>query len=283
MPRILIMSDSTCDLPAAWIRQHDIRIVPTYVQFGQESLADDGVQLRRTEFYERLAASSTLPTTSAPSVGQTLEVMSQALDDADHVIAFTAPAELSAIYSIFHLAAEQLAPERVTIIDSRMVTMGLGWQVIQAAELAAAGHPPAEIEAAVRAMQPRTDVWAALDTLEYLRRSGRVGWAAAFVGELFHIKPIVRLHDAVVSSVARVRTSQNAFRALVTLAHEAAPLERLAILHTNNIERARELVAALTDIHPQGDVPVVDVTPVIGVHVGPRGLGLGLVRKQVQE
>ncbi|NLF77227.1 MAG: DegV family protein, partial [Chloroflexi bacterium] len=181
MPRILILSDSTCDLPAAWIRQHDIRIVPTYVQFGQESLADDGVQLRRTEFYERLAASSTLPTTSAPSVGQTLEVMSQALDDADHVIAFTAPAELSAIYSIFHLAAEQLAPERVTIIDSRMVTMGLGWQVIQAAEMAAAGHPPAEIEAAVRAMQPRTDVWAALDTLEYLRRSGRVGWAAAFV------------------------------------------------------------------------------------------------------
>lgn len=283
MSRILIMADSTCDLPAAWIRRYDIRIVPTYVQFDQESLADDGVQLRRTEFYERLATSSTLPTTAAPPLGQAIEVMSAALEDADHVVALTAPADLSAIFNIFHLAAEQLAPERVTLIDSRMVSMGMGWQVVQAAEMAAAGHAPEEIEAAVRAMQPRTDVWAALDTLEYLRRSGRVGWAAAFMGELFHIKPIIRLHDAVVSSVARVRTSQSAFRALIDLAHKAAPLERLAVLHTNNIDRARDLVDALTDIHPQGEVPIVDVTPVIGVHVGPRGLGLGLVRKQVQE
>jgi DegV family protein with EDD domain len=283
MSRILIMTDSTCDLPADWIRRHDIRIVPTYVHFGQESLADDGVQLRRTEFYERLATSSTQPTTAAPPVGQTIEVMSQALADADHVVGITAPADLSAIFNIFRLAAEELDPARVTLIDSRMVSMGLGWQVVQAAEMAAAGHTPAEIEGAVRAMQPRTDVWAALDTLEYLRRSGRVGWATAFVGDLFRIKPIIRLHDAVVSSVARVRTSHSAFRALVDLAHKAAPLERLAVLHTNNIERARDLVDALTDIHPQDEVPIVDVTPVIGVHVGPRGLGLGLVRKQVQE
>ena len=283
MSRILIMSDSTCDLPPEWIRRYDIRIVPTYVHFAQESLADDGVQLRRTDFYRRLAASSIRPTTAAPPLGQTVEIMAQALEDADHVVALTAPAELSAIFNIFRLAAEQLAPERVTVIDSRMVTMGLGWQVIEAAEMAAAGSTPAQIEAVVRAMQPRIDVWAALDTLEYLRRSGRVGWAAAFVGDLFRIKPIIRLHDAVVSSVTRVRTSQNAFHALVDLAHQAAPLERLAVLHTNHLERARELVAALADIHPQGDVPIVDVTPVIGVHVGPKGLGLGLVRKQTQE
>lgn len=280
MPRIRIMTDSTCDLPPDWIRQYDIRVVPTYVQFGTESLADDGIQLTREDFYTRLVSSDAHPTTSGPPLGQTLDVMARALDSADHVVGITAPAGLSVIYNTFRLAAEQLGPERVTLVDSGQVTMGLGWQVITAAEMAEKGAAPDAIKSALLAIQPRVDVWAGLDTMQYLRRSGRVGWATAMVGDLFQIKPIIRMHDSVVSSVTRVRTAGRAFAALVDLARRAAPLERLAIMHTRNLDGARELVAALSDLRPtHGEIPIVEATPVLGVHVGPNGLGLGIVRQ----
>ncbi|MBI5957655.1 MAG: DegV family protein [Chloroflexi bacterium] len=279
MPRTLVMTDSTCDLPPEWVRRFDIRIVPTYVQYGLESLADDGVQLTRTDFYRRLATNEALPTTSAPPLGQTHQIMAQALDDADHVVALTAPAKLSGIYNTFRLSAEQLGRERVTLIDSGMLSMGLGWMVITAAEAAQQGAEPVEIKKAVANMGPRVDVWAALDTVEYLRRSGRVGWAAAMMSQLLQIKPVIRLYDSEVTALTRVRTSQRAFDTLVELAHKAAPLERLAVLHTNNLPGARRLAETLADIHPAHEPVMVDVTPVIGVHVGPNGLGLGIVRQ----
>lgn len=283
MPRILVMTDSTCDLPLAWVRRFDIRMVPTYVQFGMESFADDGVQLKRSEFYQRMAAAPMHPTTSAPPPGQTHAIMAQALKDADRVIGITAPAKLSGIYNTFRLAAEQLGPERITLIDSGTLSMGLGWLVIIAAEMAQSGATPKAIKSAVEKTRSRTNVWAALNTLEYVRRSGRVSWAAATVGDLFQIKPVIRLYDGEVTSVTRVRTSQRAFQALVDLAHRAAPLERLAIMHSNYLDGARRLADTLADIHPDHEIAVVDVTPVLGVHVGPNGLGLGIVSKKTQD
>ena len=129
MPRILIVADSTCDVPPEWVRRFDVRLVPTYVHFGMESLADDGIQLTRQGFYERLAADPIHPTTAAPPPGGVMEVLARALDEADHVIALTAPKELSGIFNTFRLAAEELGPERVTLIDGRSTSMGLGWQV----------------------------------------------------------------------------------------------------------------------------------------------------------
>ncbi len=279
MSRIVIVTDSTCDLPPAWIQRFDIRVVPTYVNFDQESLADDGVQLRREHFYERLTTSPVLPTTAAPPLGEVQQVMAQALADADFVIGITAPAKLSGIYNTFRLAAENTDPSRVTLIDSGTLSMGLGWQVVLAAELAGAEFAAPDIKTKVLASQPYTDVWAALDTFEYVHRSGRVGWAAAMMGDLFQIKPIIRLYDSVVSSVTRVRTAHRAFQALVDTAQAAAPLQRLAIMHTRNIEGAQRLLAALADIHPDHEPVIVEATPVIGVHVGPKALGLAVVRK----
>lgn len=279
MKPVLVMTDSTCDLPHDWIARYDVRVVPTYVHFGLESLADDGQQLTRPEFYRRLPTVAELPKTSAPPPGQVLEVMRQALADAEHVIAITAPATLSGIYNTFRLAAEQSAPERVTLIDSGTLSMGLGWLVMVAAERAQAGIAPATIAEEVRAAVPRANVWAALDTFEYVRRSGRVGWAAAMVGELFHIKPIIHLYDGVVSSVTRTRTSQRAFNTLIELAHSAAPLERLAVMHSYYPQGGQRLAEALSGIVPTAEIPVVDATPVIGVHVGPNALGIAVLRQ----
>lgn len=279
MARILIMADSTCDLPPDLVHRFNIRIVPTYVQFGLESLADDGIQLTRTNFYKRLVTASPLPTTSAPSLGETIEIMNRALQDADFVIGLTAPSNLSAIYNVFRLAASQTAPERVTVIDSRTLSMGFGWQVIMAAEMAEAGHSAQAIRQMLLSTQPRIHVWAALDTLEYVRRSGRVGWAAATMGELLQIKPIVHLYDGEVGYAMRVRTSHRAFQALVDLAHQAAPLDRLAIMHTANPDGAQRLSDVLHTIQPAANPVIVEATPIIGVHVGPNGLGLAVVQK----
>jgi DegV family protein with EDD domain len=278
MTRILVMTDSTCDLPRPWLERYDIRVVPTYVHFGLESLADDGVQLTRAEFYQRLVARDEAVATSAPPVGQVLEVMSKALAEADHVIAITAPARLSGIFNTFRLAAEQTDPHRVTLIDSGTLSMGLGWLVLLAAEGAAAGLSPVAIAETVHQTLPRVEVWAALDTFEYLRRSGRIGWARAAVGALFQLKPIIRLYDGVVSSVTRARTAQRAFATLVELVRAAAPLDRLAVMHSNYPEGGERLAQALADLVPDADIPVVDATPVIGVHVGPHGLGAAVIR-----
>lgn len=280
MTRILIVTDSTCDVPPDWIRRYDIRLVPTYVHFGQQSLADNGVELVRADFYARLAIGSPFPTTAAPSVGEVTEVMARALAEADHVIGITAVAKLSGLYNTFRLAAEQTDPRRVTLIDSQMTSMGLGWQVVIAAEMIEAGAAPGDIKAAIVALQPRIDVWAALDTMQNLRRSGRVSWARAFVGDLLQIKPLIRLHQGVVTSVVRTRTSQRGFDALVKLAHKAAPLDRLAVLHTTNLARVGQLVAALADIWPPHEVAIMEATPVLGVHVGPNGIGLAVVRRE---
>lgn len=281
MPRILIVTDSTCDIPADLQQRFDVRVVPTFVHFGLESLADDGIELTRDTFYKRLSADSALPTTSAPPLGLTAAVLSKALQEADHVIGITAAAALSGIYNVFRLAARNTTPSRITLIDSQMVSMGLGWQVMAAAEMAEAGYSPSDIKTSVVDMQPRSEVWAALDTLQYLRRSGRVGWATAVMGDLLKIKPIVHLYLGEVLSLMRVRTIHRRFSALVELAHNTAPLERLAVLHTQNRREAQALVEALADIWPAGEPPIVDVTPVIGVHVGPNGLGLAVVRKSL--
>ncbi len=279
MRRLLIMTDSTCDLPSDWVERYDIRVVPTYVQFGQESLADDGVQLTRKDFYRRLINTPIYPTTSAPPLGQTQAMMARALDEAEHVLAITAPAKLSSIYNTFHLAAKTLAPHRVTLIDSTQLSMGLGWQVLTAAEMAEAGAELEAIVAAVRAMQPRTHIWAALDSIQSLRRSGRVSWAAAWLGDFFKIKPIIHLHDSEVHSASRVRTTHRAFDTLIQLTRAAAPFSHLAFLHTSNPEGAQRLSEALADLYPQREIVTAEVTPVIGVHVGAKGLGLAVVRK----
>jgi len=210
MTHILIMADSTCDVPAAWVQRYDLRIVPTFVHFGTESLADDGVQLTRAAFYKRLGTDPHHPPTSTPPLGETIRVLQRALEDADHVIALTAPAKLSGIYNIFRLAAEQFDPSRVTLIDSQHLSMGMGWQIKVAADMIEAGESPEAIRAALIAIQPRIEIWAALASMEHLKRSGRVNWAAAAVGDWLQIRPIIRLAMAEVTSARRVRTSQRA-------------------------------------------------------------------------
>jgi DegV family protein with EDD domain len=156
--------------------------------------------------------------------------------------------------------------------------MGLGWQVIIAAETAEATGDVEAVKDAVQRVRNNQRVYAALDTLEYLRHSGRVSWASAGIGALLQIKPILDVREGEVKSHSRVRTFKRAFEELVTLAREQAPLDRLAIMHADNAQGAQELKEALKEIAP-ADTITVNITPTIGTHIGPGGLGFASVSK----
>ncbi len=278
MTKIRFVTDSTCDLPAEIVQQYDIRVIPTFVNYGDLSIPDDGVALDRAVFYRDLPTRTPFPKTAAIAPGDAEKIITEAFDGADHLFLISVASKLSAVYNIMRLAAQKLPQERITLIDSRSVTMGLGFQVLAGAEAAAATGDVAQVRAAIESTRKRAWVYAALDTMEFLRRSGRVGWAAAGIGALLQIKPILEVYDGEVKSGSKVRTFGRALDELIRLVHEQAPLERMSMLYINDLEVAQQLRERLSDVAPPNTL-IASVTPTIGVHVGTGGVGVVTVSK----
>ena len=276
--KIRFVTDSTCDIPPEWIEKYAVGIVPAFVNYGGESYADDGVQLIREDYYQKLASIHPFPTTSAPPPGLCEEVIKQTFEDADHLFILTASAKLSGIYNAIRLGSSSLPQDRVTLIDSNSTTMGLGWQVVIGAEVAEKTGDVAQVHEAILRVQKAQRVYAALGTLEFLHRSGRVGWARAGIGSLLQIKPVIEVRDGEVPIVARVRTFARALDEMIKLVHETAPLDRLAILYTSDQDSAQQLFEKLKDIAPTNTI-FVRINPAIGTHIGPSGLGLSPVQQ----
>ena len=275
-----IVTDSTSDLPQHIIDEHGIEVVPAVLVMDGQSYAD-GKGISREEYYTRLPDMKESPTTAAPSSGDFL-VRFQRLFDAgcDHILSIHAAVELTAIVSVARLAAHDFR-ERITILDSGSLTLGLGFQVLAAVEAAAQGLGLEGALNAVRSTRERGKVMAALDTMEYLRRSGRVPGAVAALGGLLSIKPIVELLDGEVKPLGAVRTTRQAGERIYNSLRELGQLERLAILHTNAENRAHKLLNELMETVSQSiprDILMVNVTTVIGTHVGPNGLGFAAVK-----
>lgn len=279
-PEIRVIADSVCDVPPELVEALKITLVPAVVNIGGKSYLDDGVELTRTQFYEMLPGLATLPTTSACPLGLCREIIEQQSAHADHLILIAAPSHLSSIYNNFRVAADELVPGCYTLIDSGQLTMGEGFQVLAAAEMARDKCSVAEIVAALDDIRPRVHVFGALNTLENLRKSGRVGWVAAITGRLLQIKPMVELTEGNVTSLDNIRTFKRAFARLVGLANQYAPYERLAVLHTHNAGMAAQLRAALAAVFPVEKILVVNVNPPLGTHVGAQALGLAMVTAQ---
>lgn len=276
---IRIVTDSTSDVPDSHVRDLDIIVVPTYVIFGMQSYID-GVTMSREEFYARLATADPLPTTSAPSVGDfedTYRRLRQ--DNTDEVISIHVAAKLSGVQNAARSGAASVPELNVTVFDSEQVTMGMGWQVIEAARAAKAGKSVTQIIELLNRMKPRVRVYAALDTLEYVRRSGRVGWARAMIGQLLRIKPIVEVRAGDVLSIDRARTRRHSIDRLKELTETSGPLQRLAVLHSQALDAAMKLADEFRALYPtlSEPIPVIEATTVIGTHVGPNGLGVALV------
>lgn len=277
--KIGIVTDSTSDLPTYLIEQYEIQVVPTILILDGKEYAD-GIGISREDFYTRLPSFQTPPTTAAPSIGDfTTPYETLLSQDCDHILSIHAASQLTTIINAARQAAQEF-PGKVTCVDSGSLSLGLGFQVLAAAEAADAGLRPAM--EAIESTRKRSQVFAALDTMEYLKRSGRVPGAVAALGGLLSIKPMIELLDGEVKAIGAVRTAKQADERILSFLLERGEFERLAILHTNAEPRAKELLNQLMDRARKSvprDILFVNVTTVIGTHVGPNGLGFAAVRK----
>lgn len=279
---IAIVTDSTSDIPYELAEQHHIWIVPNTIVVNGQSL-EDGKDISRTEFYERLPQWFNPPTTATASSGLFQQLYEKLFQQgSSQIISIHASSLLSGIFNAASIASQAFGG-RVHVIDSGSVTLGLGFQVIEVAEAVAArgersGIPIEPILKLLEDVGRRSRVVAMLDTLEYVRRSGRVSWARARFGDMLHIKPFVGVQDGIVVSLGEARTYHKGVTRLLEMLRELGPLQRLAVLHTNAEQEARQL---LEDYHTQltTDPLVVNITTVIGTHVGPHGLGFAAIIK----
>lgn len=273
--RIAIVTDSTADLPTELAEKYQIRIVPAILVIeGREY--PDGVGITREAFYQDLPHMKAAPTTAAASSGSFEALYAQLLEEGyEHIVSIHAASKLSALHTAARIAADRFLG-RVDVVDSQSLSLGLGFQVLAAAEAAAEGAGLTEVLARVHSVQGRVRVVAMLDTMEYLRRSGRVSWAKANLGNLLQLKLFIDLKEGVVNRMGMARTRAAGISRLVSFLQELGPLERLAVLHTNAEREARKLLDALPRLG--NTLPlVINVTTLIGTHVGPRGLGFAAV------
>jgi len=276
---IRITADSVCDLPKDILSELNIKLIPTYVNIGDESIPDDGVSLNRGEFYQRLPSLPAQPTTAAPSPGDAQTFFQNIMDDgADHIISIHVPEKLSGVYNTMRLGAEAVAKDKITLVDSLQLTMGIGMQVWVAAELAQETDDVNEIINAIERVRQNTELYAIIDTMEYIKRSGRVNALVANIGTLLRIKPIVRVWDGDIESHSRVRTWSRAEDKLRDLTREEAPLDRLAIMHIANRDGAEKFLESIQDIAPEKTI-IIEVTPTLGTHIGPGSVGVTTLSK----
>jgi DegV family protein with EDD domain len=265
------VTDSSCDLPDELVATHGIEIVPLTIRFGDDEFVDR-IELGRSEFWDELDGSVHLPETAAPSAGAFLakyEAVARA--GATGVLAICLSSRLSGTFQAAVIAAEQTNEIPVKVLDSRNVSMALGFQVLAAARAAAAGKDLSSVESAALQARDRTNFVVALDTLEYLQRGGRIGTAQAFFGGLLHVKPLITMEAGVVAAVGRVRTRSRAFTALLQRASTLSPgLAEIAVVAggASDVEVFRRQLAAVVPTHL-----VAEIGPVVGTHSGPGVIG----------
>jgi DegV family protein with EDD domain len=270
---IRIVTDSTCDLPADLVNEYDIRVIPCFVNMGGQSYLD-GVQLSRVQFYENLPSLKSPPSTSAPGVGTFVDTYKNlASEGASEIISIHVSSTLSNIPNVAKMAAAVSDGIRVTVVDGGQLSLGTGFLALAAAKAASEGQTHKEIINTIDDQKGRTYAFAALDRLDYLRRSGRVSMLQSSLGSLLQIKPILKIHDGKVS-LERVRTHISAMAKLVDIVKALQPLERLAILHTHEPGEAEVLKNKIEPFIPaSGTVLFVEATPILGVHFGPGAVG----------
>jgi DegV family protein with EDD domain len=270
---VRVVTDSACDLPDDLIDRNGIEVVPLTIRFGTEELIDRK-ELSTDEFWRRLADSDVLPETSAPSAGAFEGAFRRLVEDgATGIICINLSSKLSATMQSAQVAAQAVQADcPVVVIDSLMVSMGLGSLCLTAAQRAADGDSLESIVANVTDRRNRSKLYGALDTLEFLKKGGRVGNARALLGTMLAIKPVLEVRDGVVEEAGKVRTRSKALRLLVDRVKEG-PFENLAVLH-GNAPDLDELLDLLEPLAARDQIVVGQIGPVIGTHAGPRVIGV---------
>jgi DegV family protein with EDD domain len=280
MPSTAVVADTTSYLPPELIEEHNIRLVSLYVGIeGEQDRESDIADLHG--FYERLRASDQTVTTSQPSVGDFIAVYEPLLAEGNEILSIHLSSGISGTYESAMQARERLTAEggggeRIVVCDSRTGCGGMGLMILAAANAAERGATATEANDRARALREELKIWFAVDTLDYLRRGGRIGAARAWIGTTLKIKPILTLEEEI-TPIERVRTRGRAFERLVGYArsrHEDGA-DAWVVQHVQDPENAARLVEACTPIFGNDPVFTSEIGPVIGAHVGPGLLGVG--------
>ena len=277
---IKIVTDSTCDLPQTVVDKYDITVIPLYINVGDQSYID-GIELSRAEFYEKLPGYPTPPSTSTPGTAVFQKIYQQLIfEGADQILSIHIASSLSVTVDVARSAAETLTDFPVTIFDAGQITVGTGLLAITAAQAAVSGKTMEEIVSMLEEKALRTYSFAALDTLEYLRRSGRASRFQSTVGALLSVKPLLSMHDGKMN-VEKVRTDRRAIEWLMDHLTDLHPFEEFALVHTHAPSKAAAFRQRTSPFLPIGKEPILaEVTPIIGAHVGPGAVGFSCITKE---
>ena len=276
---VAVVSDSTAYLPRDLVAEHGIQLVSLYVNWEEESEREvDMPDFDR--FYDRLRSADRLPTTSQPSIGDFLDVYKPLVDQGYDVVSVHISGGISGTVESARQAKERLSEEagadRVTVIDSERACGGLGLMVLAGAKAAQAGGDLAAVVDRVESARSGLKMWFAVDTLEYLRRGGRIGAASAWLGSALKIKPILTL-DKEITPIERVRTGAKALRRLSEYAEQrrADGADAWVVQHIQAPDEAGQQAESVERVMDHGPVFVSEIGPVIGTHIGPGLLGVG--------
>jgi DegV family protein with EDD domain len=276
MSKVAIVTDSTACIPVEYLRQFPIAVVPLNLIFGSQ-IYMDGVDITPNEFYKKLADSKINPTTSQPSPEAFAREFNRFLQDGYDVISILISSRLSGTFDSATQAKNQLKNPKIEVIDSKSAAMALGFQILCVARAAAAGATLKECKNLAEKATSTTNALFTVANLEYLRRGGRIGGAAAFLGTALDLKPVLELQDGRVEAVTRVRTFSKALDQMI--ANFAKQVEnkkplRIVTLHANALAEAVNLHTRLKEKFDPAESFVSEISPVLGTHTGPGTVGI---------
>ncbi len=274
---VKIITDSLGDVPSAVAKELGITTIPVYVIFGTESFRD-GIDLTTEQFYDKLAHSKTLPTTSVPPLGTFVEAFDKLAKETDEILAITLSHKLSATHETASHAVELMKQKcRVEVVDSLGVAMAEGLIVIAAAKAAKAGDNLDEVVKLTRRNISRVEIRMAFDTLEYLKRGGRIGRAQTLLGSILRLHPVLGLKDGEAYPFAKKRSRAKAIDYLYNFAMGFSNIDEMAVEDATTPDEAEMLVERLSAKFPKERIYRTKVSPVLGAHAGPHVLSVAVL------
>jgi DegV family protein with EDD domain len=266
---VKVVTDSTADLPPGLIEEFGITVVPEYLRFGQK-LYRDRVDITEDEFYRRLIKDPLHPSTTQPSPQDFADVYKKLAKEADGIISLHVTGKLSGTCNAALRGKEMAAAScSIEIVDSQLITMGLGHMVIAAAKMARSGKDLPEIVKEVKQIIPRIRVIGLLDTLKYLALGGRIGKVQALVGSLLNVKPMLTIKDGVLAPTGRVRSRAKGIDILYDFVKNTPAIQDLAVIYNTALEEAQAFVKRLGVLFPEERIILARLGPALGVHTGP--------------
>ncbi len=272
--KFAVVTDSTADVPDEWRQRYDVEVVPLKVLFGHETFRDR-VDMTDEEFFRRLATSSELPKTSAPSPGDFAEVYTRLAQRYQGCISIHIGAQLSATAESARIGAESVEGFKVEVVDSESVSMPIAFLCAVAAECATLD----EAVAAVKQRVPKARVLALLDTLRYLQMGGRLGRAQALIGTTLDLKPLLLVADREIKPVDRVRTRSRAIVRMIEHFRNDLPVEYVGVLHAEARDEAARIADELRRDLPGQEISMGQIGPVLGTYTGPKALGIVYIKR----